>query len=132
MIFREGGELGVLRHQRFFVRVRQRQAQALQGITQGLAGQVPEGPVVAAAVFAVGVRQRNQARVFDLFFAPDRRDRRALTGIQTFGQRADRIHVEQGAVGIKNNRLNGHGQRSGVWCFSARRFSGTGSRSPAF
>ena len=71
-----------------------------RSVAQRAAGDLPERPVVLPGLRSA---HRAQAGVFDLLVAPEHRERRTLAGVQALGQRADRIHIKQGAIGVKDH-----------------------------
>ena len=48
-----------------------------------------------------------QPRVFELFAAPELRQRRAMRWKQSFGGSLDRMHIEQRAVRVEDHRIDG-------------------------
>ena len=61
----------------------------------------------AKSLRAAGAHQALQPRVFELFRAPEQRQRRTATGQSFSAVAAYRMHVEQRAVSIEDERLDG-------------------------
>ena len=76
------------------------QAEATQCIGQRVAGDRGE--------IGVAAHQRAQPAIFELLDAPDLRDDVAVAGKRFLGDGRDRLHVEQRAVCIENDGLDGH------------------------